>query len=111
MTEPSGPMPDYDSDNPMAGVPDWALRPTALYGASGTVWVRSEPSSSGLIGWYPDGVGIAKPWRVVERDSPREPKICSDCWFEDCKECRGWAVPGRLPCDHRRTGHYEERSA
>jgi hypothetical protein len=101
---------DYDSDNPMADVPDWALRPTALYGASGTVWVRSDPSSSGLIGWYPDGVGVAKPWRVVEQDGPRKPEICSSCWFSDCKNCSKRAGVD-LPCDHLRIGHRLEDAA
>lgn len=42
----------------------------ALRDRDGTLWVRSEPSSSGLVGWYRDGVGIAKPWSVVSRYAP-----------------------------------------
>ncbi len=60
-------------------IPEWAQRAAALRDRDGTVWVRSERSTSGLIGWYRDGVGIAKPWSVVSRywplTEPDEPPL------------------------------------
>lgn len=50
----------------------WSVlfREPMLVDREGSRWVRSEPSSSGLIGWYLDGIGIAKPWSVVSRYAP-----------------------------------------
>jgi len=52
-------------------IPGWARCSPALRGNDGALWVRSEPSASGLIGWYRDGLGIAKPWEVVSRYEPQ----------------------------------------
>jgi hypothetical protein len=46
------------------------FREPALVDRDGSRWVRSDPSSSGLVGWYRGGVGVAKPWSVVQRCAP-----------------------------------------
>jgi hypothetical protein len=33
--------------------------------------------------------------------------VCSDCWFHDCKNCRGTAPDGS-PCLHLSAGHHDE---
>jgi hypothetical protein len=42
----------------------------AVRDCDGDIWIRSDPSPSGLVGWYRSGIGIAKPWSVVARYYP-----------------------------------------
>jgi hypothetical protein len=42
----------------------------AVRDCDGTIWTRSDPSPNGLVGWYRDGIGIAKPWSIVARYYP-----------------------------------------